>query len=110
MKRFHSTLGLVAALVVGCASASVPPARVASSEAAVKKARDAGAERDPKAKQQLALAENELGEAKKIIETKGDADHAEALLTRSMSDAALAASLSREADQRARAASAVPFF
>jgi 7-keto-8-aminopelargonate synthetase-like enzyme len=104
MKRLNSTLGLVAAFVVGCASTSVPPARVASTEEAVKTARDAGAERDDNARQHLAQAESELGEAKKIIAAKGDAEQAEALLTRAKSDAALAASLSRESQMRAKAA------
>jgi hypothetical protein len=103
MNRLNSALGLMAAFVVGCTSASVPPARVASTEAAVQSARDAGADRDPKAKEQLTTAENQLGEAKRIIGAKGDAHQAEALLTRAKSDAALAASLSREAQQKAKA-------
>ena len=104
MKRFNSTLGLIATFVVGCAATPVAPARVASTKANVQAAREAGADRDPNAKQHLTMAENELGEAKRIIDTDGDAHQAEALLTRAKSDAALAAALAHEAAQKAKAA------
>lgn len=104
MMRSISTLGLVAALAVGCSASPVPPARMASAETAVQSAREAGAERSPEASRHLTLAEDELGKAK-MLNSKGKTDEAEQALTRSQSDAALAAALAREAEQRAKSGS-----
>ena len=100
MKQSIWTLGLVAALAVGCKSSSVPPARVASTEAAVKSAREAGADRVPDAQARLKAAEDQLVMAKRLID-KGETGEVEGLLTRAESDAALAAALSYEAQQKA---------
>lgn len=106
MKLPISTLGLVAALAVGCASTPVPATRLASTESAVQAAKSAGAERVPVASTHLTKAETDLGKAKSLI-TKGDNDDAATLLTRAEADASLAAALSREAQQKAATDAAV---
>lgn len=98
MNRTISTVGLAAAFVVGCGS-TVPPARIASSEAAVQAAREAGAERVPAANKHLQAAEDELVKAKGVNSTK-DREAAEAHLERAEADAALAAALADEARQK----------
>lgn len=94
-----STAGLVLAFAIGCGS-SVPPARVASTETAVRSARAAGAERVPDANHHLKLAEDELAKAK-TLSSKKHRDEAEAMLHRAGADAALAAALTDEARQKA---------
>jgi hypothetical protein len=107
MKRLISTLGFMTAFVVGCTKPAVPPAAVTSAEVSVQTAREAGANRDPQAKQHLTMAQNQVDEAKQIIKAKGDPGEAYALLTRAKSDAALAAALTREADEKAKAAAPI---
>jgi Domain of unknown function (DUF4398) len=105
MKPSISTiaLALATALAAGCASTTVPPARVASTESAVQSARAAGADRVPDASAHLKAAEDQLGRAKNLIEKKKDSDQAEALLSRAKSDAALAVALSQQARQEQEA-------
>ena len=102
MKRHSLTLGVVVAcaLAGGCASTPVPEAQVASTQEAVQSARQAGADRVPEANKHLTMAEDQLAKARTHI-SKGDNDDALPLLTRAEYDAALAAALSREAQQKA---------
>src|SRR5262245_15246951 len=100
MKLVIAALGLAAAGAVGCASTPVPAAQVASAETTLRGAREAGADRVPEANRHLQMADDQLGQAKKLIK-KGDNDKAAALLARSQSDAALATGLTQEAQQAA---------
>jgi hypothetical protein len=92
-------------LSAGCAGAPVPVRSQAAAISAVRVARDLGARNTPEAAYHLALADQELDEADVLIEQRR-MDAAQRVLERAKVDADLAAALQREADVRARAASA----
>lgn len=97
MRSSISTAGLVlATFVSACAAHSVPAARVGSAEATVRAARADGAATTPDAAVYLRLAEQQVDDAKRLID-EGEPERAEWLLVRAEADAALAAALSREA-------------
>lgn len=90
-------------LAVGCASLPAPTERMASSEAAVRGAREVGAEKVPPASLELRLAEEGIAQAKQLM-AQGDNERAERLLQRAQADAELALSLAREDHARNEAA------
>lgn len=94
------------ALMAGCASFPAPTERMASSEAAVRGAREVGAERVPQASLQLRLSEEQIVRAKQLM-ADGDNEHADLLLQRAQADAELALSLAREDQARKEAAQVV---
>jgi len=99
MRHKIETVAVGAALLgAACASAPVPvPAeQFASAQAAVHSAREQGAQRIPRARQHLELAQSEVVQAKKFADD-GKNENAEMALTRAHADADLAAALTREA-------------
>jgi hypothetical protein len=81
----------------GCMSRSSPSStRIASSEAAIRTARDLGAERIPDASVHLDLAQGQLYRALRYIQ-EGDDWNARWMLVRADADAHLALALTREA-------------
>ena len=84
----------------GCVSAHLPSSsHIESSEAAIRSARDLGAERIPDAAVHLELAQRQLDRARRYID-EGDADGARWMLVRADADAHLALALTREARSR----------
>jgi hypothetical protein len=81
----------------GCMSRDLPsPTRVASSEAAIRTARELGAERIPDASVHLELAQRQLDRALRYVH-EGDDRNAKWMLVRADADAHLALALTREA-------------
>jgi len=84
----------------GCVATNLPSSsHVASSEAAIRNARDLGAERIPDAAVHLELAQRQLDRARRYID-QGDANDARWMLVRADADAHLALALTREARSR----------
>jgi hypothetical protein len=107
LPRFASSrslagLAAIAALIGACSSPPPPVARYASSSRAVRAARDAGAAGVPAAAKHLALAEDQLARARRLIDD-GQPQEAAWLLARAQSDADLAVGLAREAHAEAAA-------
>lgn len=109
----HTQLGLgvfvllVAPLfAIGCGGAPPPTARMASSEAAIRAAREVGAQSDPKAAFHLKLAQEERDKAEAAMKD-GKNEEAEGLLMRAEADAELALALARSAQMKAEAQKAV---
>ena len=96
-------LALFVPLAAGCASLPAPTEQMASSEAAVRGAREVGAERVPQASLELRLAEEAIAKAKAAM-AEDDNETADRLLKRAQSDAELALSLARESKARTDAA------
>jgi hypothetical protein len=94
--------GCVLAISVACASSPVDSERLAASEAAIRAAREMGAEKVPPAQLHLQLAKEQEEQAKKLLKD-GDKKRADVLLIRSQADAELALALAREAPARAEA-------
>lgn len=90
-------------LAVGCASFPAPTERMASSEAAIRGAREVGAESVPPASLELRLAEEGIAQAKRLM-ADGDNETAARVLQRAQSDAELALALARENHARNEAA------
>jgi hypothetical protein len=81
----------------GCVATNLPSAaRVASSESAIRNARELGAERIPDAAAHLELAQRQLDLARRDIAT-GDTQAGRWMLVRADADAHLALALTREA-------------
>jgi len=92
-----------AALALGaCASSPVPADTLARSQAAVRSAKEVGAERVPPAALHLKVANEQLDLARKLI-ADGDNKRAEYVLLRAEADADVALNLTREAQARADA-------
>jgi len=90
-----STLLASTSLVVACGAGALPPTeRLASAEAAARSARELGAEKDSRAALHLKLAEEQLEQAKKLVNV--DKKRAEAVALRASSDAELAVMLAKE--------------
>lgn len=89
------------ALLVGCgSSAAVPNERVASTEAAIRAAREVGAQQTPQAALHLRLAEEQLDTGRKLMK-EGDNKRASWVLARAESDAEVAVAMARETGARA---------
>lgn len=99
---------LIPLLIGGCASYPAPTDHVASAIAATRGAQEAGAPRVPRAALSLKLAEEEVGQARAMLQD-GDNERADFMTLRAYNDAELALALSREdaARRRAERASAV---
>jgi hypothetical protein len=103
MKLSLVTVALAAsALVAACGSSPPPTARYASASASIRAAHEVGAQKVPDAQLHLQMAEDQLNNAKKMI-NDNDNDKAAWTLSRSQSDADLAVALAREAQTRAAA-------
>jgi hypothetical protein len=102
----QSGVGLALALaVVACGGASLNQAKLAETQTAMQAAETLGAANDPKAKQSLQRARDELAEAKRLAKD-GDEDRGNLYLERATADAELASQLKRTAseEEKARAA------
>ncbi len=83
-------------LVVGCGKSWPEPKQpMAEAEAASRSAREVGADDQPAAKLKVALADEQIAEAKARI-AKGDNERATYLLLRARADAELALALAHE--------------
>ncbi|HVH45388.1 MAG TPA: DUF4398 domain-containing protein [Labilithrix sp.] len=98
MKNVASMIAFtgLAGLVAACGSSFQPPTdRLASSEAAIRSARELGAENDPQAALHVRLADEQLATARNLMKD-GENRRADIVLQRSKSDAELAVMLTRE--------------
>lgn len=95
MRLLMKSMFVVLAACAGCAAVPAPQGRVASSEAAIRGAREVGAESVPEASLHLRLSEEQLAKAKAAM-AEGDNATADLLLQRSRADAELALGLTRE--------------
>jgi hypothetical protein len=97
---------VVTALASGCGGAPPPVDQRVATEAAIRAAKEAGAEQEPAAKLYLKLADEQLGKAKKLIDDNDNVE-ALALLQRAESDADLAHALAKKKASEDAAAEAV---
>jgi len=95
-------IGLIA---VACASAPQPTERMASTQAAVRAAKEVGAKDVPQAQLHTQLAEEQVIQANKLIED-GDNERADQVLRRAQADAEMAVALAREAEMQREAEAA----
>jgi hypothetical protein len=95
-------IGLVA---VACASAPQPTERLASAQAAVRAAKEVGANDVPKAQLHAQLAEEQVQQANSLIE-EGENERADQVLQRAQADAEMAVALAREAEMQREAQAA----
>jgi hypothetical protein len=102
MNRIGLGMALVSLGLVACAGAPPPHERQAQSEAAVRGAREIGAERVPQAALHLKLAEEGVARGKAQIRD-GDNRDADYTLMRAQADADLALALTRESRARLEA-------
>ena len=96
ISRIHIAFGTVALLLAGCGAAVVPSDRIASAEAAIRAAREGGANGTPNAALHLHYAELAKVEAQRLA-TDGDGAGAAMQFRRAEADANLALALTREA-------------
>lgn len=89
-------------LAVGCASYPPPTDHLASAIAATRGAQVAGAQQVPRAALSLKLAEEEVTQARRMVEN-GDNKRADFMTLRAYNDAQLALTLAREEEARQRA-------
>lgn len=99
MIRLASALAL-SALLVGCGGASLPPAKVADTQATISAAAAVGAESHPQAALHLKMARDQLRDAQNLIGDGSD-ENARLVLARAQADADLAMMLTREAQAAA---------
>lgn len=97
------TLAVITAASSACGGFPKPEARISSSEAAIRGAKEAGAPSVPAATLHLKLAEEEHDKAMALIKD-GDNEKADFMLMRSEADAELANALAREATAKAETA------
>lgn len=100
--------GVVAGIglfALACASAPQPTERLASAQAAVRAAKEVGANSVPQAQLHTQLAEEQVAHANKLIE-EGENERAEMILRRATADAELAVALAREAESQRQAQAA----
>jgi len=88
-----------AALLTGCATASVPQERIIASQSAVRAAEEVGAEKVPSAALHLQLAREGIQQAQRLIKQKEN-NRAGYALMRAEADAELAVALARESPLR----------
>jgi pyridoxal biosynthesis lyase PdxS len=93
--RAHVLTGL-ALVAVGCASHPAPTQQVASSVAAVRSADEAGAREIAESAVHVKLAEDQIAQAKQLMEDEDDNLRAEDLALRAYQDAELALAIARE--------------
>ena len=83
----------------GCASVAMPAEHLASAEAGIRGATEVGAESVPQAALHLKMANDQVAQAKGLIQN-GDNERAKLVLDRAESDAELSLTLAREATAR----------
>ncbi|WP_394837187.1 DUF4398 domain-containing protein [Pendulispora rubella] len=97
---------ITAWLMAGCGSYPAPNGRLADSQASVRAAQEVGAQNNPQAALHLKLAQEQIDQAKALI-NDGDNKRAEFVLLRAEADAELAVALARESTARAEAQQAL---
>lgn len=97
MKNPHLAIGVIGGLALSCSGAPKPVNQFADTEAALRAAREVGAEKAPEAKLHTTLAQEQLSRADKLM-SDGDNDGAKRLLERAKADAELALALARCSD------------
>lgn len=83
-------------VLAGCAGYPAPTEHLAASMAAARSAQTAGAEQVPKAELHLKLAEDQIAQAREMME-RGENERADAMTIRAYNDATLALALTRDA-------------
>jgi hypothetical protein len=101
MKKLISLTG-AALLVAGCASYPAPTEHLASAMAQVRAAQEVGVAHVPQAQLHLKLAEEQVAQAKALMED-GKNERADYMTLRAYNDAALALALAREHTARINA-------
>jgi hypothetical protein len=99
------TIALIGAASVAlgaCASSPIPADKLARSQAAIRSARESGAERVPDAALHLRVANEQLDVARKLL-VDGDNKRAEYVLMRAEADAETAVALANESSAREEA-------
>ncbi len=99
MRTLLGVLGLIGLVSAGCAGHPAPTEQVASSLAAVRGADEVGAKDVPEAALHMKLAEEQIEEAKKLMNA-GENAKAEDLAVRAYQDAELAIAIAREANSK----------
>jgi hypothetical protein len=100
-----NTLAAAIALAFGlaaCGGYAVPTDRMIASEAAARSAREVGAANAPQAALHLKLAQEEIAQAKSLM-NDGNNKRADYVLIRAKADAELALALAKQADAEAAA-------
>jgi|GEM_PF-671803 len=95
MNRIRYSIASAGLVLVACGSVPPPNDRAANSEAAIRGAREVGAEQVPQASLHLKLAEEQLAKGKSQIKD-GDNKQAGYTLLRAQADAELALALAKE--------------
>jgi hypothetical protein len=98
MIRLASTLAL-GALLIGCGGSTLPPAKVADTQASVTAAAAVGAESNPQAALHLKMARDQLRQAQGLL-ADGKDQEARLVLERAQADADVAMMLTREGQAR----------
>jgi hypothetical protein len=106
--NYPRLVGLLATawVVSACGGAAIPQAQMTASEKAISAAEGGGANSVPKAALHLKQAQDQVAEAKKLIEDE-DMERAEWALRRAEADAQLALTMAQENTAKAEAAEAV---
>lgn len=84
-----------AAATAGCSAAPPPNTRLSSTQAAVRSAREVGADSVPEASLHLKFSEEQITQAKAMI-AEGNNERADVVLQQAQADAELALALTRE--------------
>lgn len=95
-----------AVLLAGCGSTAPPTERLVSTESAIRGAQELGAKDVPRASLYLKLAQEQLEEAKALIQDK-EHKRADLVLQRAQIDAELSVALARESTTRNEAQQAL---
>jgi hypothetical protein len=102
----NNPIWITTLLIVGCASGYPPPAEhLASAMAAARAAKESGAANVPRAALQLKLAEEQIAQARQMMQN-GANERADYMTLRAYNDAELALALARETDALTRASRA----
>lgn len=94
---------VLAGLVAACGSSTQPPTdRLASTDAAIRSARELGAQSDPQAALHLKLADEQVAQARTLMKD-GENKRADLVLQRASSDAELAVMMTKERNAKSEA-------
>ena len=97
------TAVVLAGLVAACGSSIQPPTdRLASTDAAIRSARELGAQSDPQAALHLKLADEQVAQARTLMKD-GENKRADLVLLRANSDAELAVMITKERNAKSEA-------
>ncbi len=106
MFKMMQGVAVVALFAASACGASVPAARMASAQAAIRAADEVGAARHPTAALHLQYAREQYTQAE-TLSRNGDGERAQMVLARAEADAELAVALARTSGSRTEAREAV---